>query len=973
MAERSKNVARIYQKLVRDRIPEIIRNHGKNPVFREVGGPELEKAVGMKLLEEAHELFNALKGAAREEVLKESADLFEIVLKALDLAGLGMSDLLLEREKRARERGGFSKGIFLECVGDPADNQDVRIKPGFIFSPVEPDGLLKLVKSELLRSKDAAIASAFYSPAILNLLIRDFTQFVQNGNRLRFLFSTMGNINRPDHLSHLQTVIPGVEVRAFHPPELPFDQTPPHFHPKIYLFQYPDDTGSVIIGSANFTEAGFRKNVEWSYFSSSEVNLPFDVNSPFKEAMLVFDRYWNDLSVPISDAFIAGYRKRFGSGAFQWSEIKKPPISTTDSIFEKQSTFGFGGQEEIQPNDAQREALSRLAAIRSQGGRKAAVVAATGIGKTFLAALDFKQSRSKRLLFVAHRENLVDAARESFQKILNDRFFGCVLGGGRNGVVPGSSVFAMVQTLSRDEHLKTFLPDAFDYIVVDEFHHSEAATYKKVLDHFTPAFFLGLTATPERMDGRDVLALCDYNIAFEVRLLEAISRGWLVPFQYYAIYDHTDYDQIAWRGTQYDESELSRALENDTRTAIVASNLRKYLPSTGKIKAIAFCSSISHARYTADTLTARHGIVSVALTGQDDEAKRREIIKRLKDEGDSLKVICTVDIFNEGIDIPVLTHVLFLRPTQSFTVFLQQLGRGLRQHRGKEFLVVLDFIGNFKKAHVAPLALRGYTSTEELIDKVKNWGKTDTLPDCCYLDADIEVQRIWDHEIKRIVDGELTLDERLKALYNEIKEDLGGASPSLLDFVGNSRNVDPYVFIRHFGGWLRTRFHCEDALRKDEEDILGTPAEDFLKHVEMDLNSTRSYKMVVLLGLTEIAGTRWSVDDIAEKFLSHYLKRPERMADYEDLAKSSDPRSFPLSKVKRKLKDMPLKFLSNKDSDHFIFDKKTGMFSPKPELAPFWERQDFRAMVRERAEFGLIRYFSRRANRNEGSGNRPLA
>ena len=969
MSDRRSASSLTYRKLVRDRVPHILRNEGKNPVTRELDNRELHKAVGSKILEESHELFRAWHEGRSEKILKESADVLEVMLRALELRGYDLQDLLAARDRHRLERGGFSRNIFLESVGD-TDNAHERTwdTPGFIFSPMDADGLLQLIKSELRQSRDAWIASAFYSPAVLNLLINDFSRFLESGNNLQVLLSTMGNINRPEHLAHLQSVLPGALVKVFHPPDVPLDQPPPHFHPKIYLFRHFDGNGSLIIGSANFTEAGFRKNIEWSYYSSGEVNLPFDGRSPFESAREVFRRYWEEMSTEVTAEFLDAYAKRWKKGtSFEPPSSEGMAETSEHGFFNDQSGYAA---TQISPNPAQRAALKKLAEFRQAGVRRASVIAATGVGKTFLAAFDFMQSGFTKLLFIAHRESLLHNARESFRKVMVDPSFGGFLGGGKNEVSPNGSLFAMIQTLRQPHQLERFDPQAFEYIVVDEFHHSEAVTYKRVLGHFNPRFLLGLTATPERLDGRDVLAFCDYNIAYEVRLLEAVDNGWLAPFQYYAVYDETDYDQLTWKGARYDEAELSRALENDTRTSIVATNLRKFLPWGNKTKALAFCSSVSHARYTAERLTNLHGIPSVALSGEDPEFTRQNVIQRLQADRDPLQVICTVDIFNEGIDIPELSHLLFLRPTQSFTVFLQQLGRGLRLCEGKEYLVVIDFVGNFRKAHVAPLALRGYTSGEHFARHIRDGKKMSAFPDACYVDADLDVTRIWDEEIRKIIKGELSRDELLKALYQEIKENLDGLSPSLLDFIGNSHDVDPYVFIRHFEGWLRTRLYCEEGLEGEELTLLDTPAEEFLKHIEMDLKPSKSYKMVVLLTLLHLSGTEWQVEDIARGFFNHYLTHPDRLHDYDELARSPHPHQFPLRKVVTKLNTMPLKFLSNQATDFFILDRKSGIFRLKPQLVDFWKQPAFKSMVKERVEFAMIRYFARRPH-EEGKGARP--
>ena len=604
----------IYQKLVRDRIPEIIRSHGKTPQTRILGQVEFKDAVAAKLLEETYELYSEWKRGNSNGILKESADVLEILLAALQEYGFSLNDLLEMRHSRELERGGFNEKIFLERVGESDFfAPDIQSHPVLIFNPNQQKRLIDVIRGEFAQSKTVWIASAFYSPGITNLLMADLENFLHQNGSLRILLSTMGNIVRPEYFTHLKTFLPDSDLRVFHPPDIPFDQNPPAFHVKTFLFRHASGSGSILIGSSNFTEAGFTRNVEWNYFSSGEVNLPFEGVSPFESAAEQFELYWNTSAVEVSQNFLEGYRKRF-----QISETDRRHISPGSAgLFEKQKGYGDRSVKPVSPNAAQKEVLANLARMRSHGITKAAVIAATGVGKTFLAAFDFRQSGCRRVLFIAHRENILFNARESFARIMPNHDFGTIMGGGNGFTETEGSVFAMIQTLSRENHLEKFSPEHFDYIVIDEFHHSEASSYQKILNYFKPAFLLGLTATPERMDGRDVLALCDYNIACEIRLMEAVDKGWLAPFQYYAVYDQTDYSQITWRGSRYDEAELDRALENDTRTEIIARNLLKYLPASGKIKALAFCSSIAHACYTARKLKDKHGIESIALTGAD--------------------------------------------------------------------------------------------------------------------------------------------------------------------------------------------------------------------------------------------------------------------------------------------------------------------------------------------------------------------
>jgi len=955
-----------YGKLIRDGIPEIIQADGKKYFSRKIEGSELKDAIGYKILEETYELFEEWKKQDKDGILKESADLLEIVLSGLSQYGIGLEELLEKRMQRQRSRGGFEKGIFLESVGGEIEsNRDALTKgPGLIFNPIEKNRLLDIIRSEFIKSDSVKIASAFYSPGVLNILIASFEQFINKGGRLKILLSTMGNITKPEYLSHLSRNVPGVEVKVFHPQGFSYDQAPPNFHPKIWLFQHQNQMGSMIIGSSNFTEAGFTRNVEWNYYSTGEVNLPFLPASPFQSGLEMFDHYWQKESVEITDEFLNGYRKRFNAAA-------SPPKNWVQPghVFDKVTDWGADDSVDdsvspnVEANGAQKEAIKNLSDMRSHGIQKAAVIAATGIGKTFLSAFDFLQSGSGRLLFIAHRENILMQARQSYRSVLGNSHFGVLLSGSEkidNMNNPG--VFAMIQTLMKPEHHRQFVPDHFDYIVMDEFHHAQAAGYRAVLNYFKPKFFLGLTATPERMDGRDVLKLCDYNVAYELRLLDAVGKGWLTPFQYFAVYDKTDYEQIKWTGTRYDENALTAALNNAARIEIVAHNLQKYLPSWGKIKAIAFCSSIAHADYTARQLSEKHQIPAIALTGSHSNQERTVAIRRLQNEQDNLQIICTVDIFNEGIDIPELSHVLLLRPTQSFTVFLQQLGRGLRRAADKEYLVVIDFVGNFKKVHVAPLALAGYNSTEAFRNSSKETSLNfilKQLPDNCYLNPDIEVQRIWDREIKQLM-APATTEARLKSLYLEIKDNLGISDPSILDVMINTCDVDPFMFIRHFKGWLRVRKFCEENFSTYENELIDTPGESFLYYIETSLNPTKSYKMVVLSIILKLPGTIWSVKTIAEHFLNFFLENNDKRWDYKALYEAKDPLNFNLNSVISHLERMPLHFLSNYDKDYFILDKTANTFALKEEIRPYWENFFFRELTIDRVDFLLARYFSRK-------------
>ena len=342
-------------------------------------------------------------------------------------------------------------------------------------------------------------------------------------------------------------------------------------------------------------------------------------------------------------------------------------------------------EEPPKPRPIQEEALRALAQTRSDGFRAGMVTMATGLGKTWLAAFDAARPEVTRVLFVAHREEILKQSRDVFRRVIPDASLGLYYGGEKRP--DAEIVFASVQTLSRN--LDRFAPDAFDYVFVDEFHHAAAASYRKVLDHFTPDFLVGLTATPDRMDGADLLALCADNLVFECDLIEGIRRDELVPFHYWGVPDPVDFEPIPWRNGKFDPAALEAAVETQER----AQSAFDEWQSRRGTRTLAFCVSTHHSDFMSDFFRAR-GIRCASVHSGQTSAPRHESIDALR-AGD-LEVIFAVDLFNEGLDVPDIDTVLMLRPTESPIVFLQQFGRGLRTQEGEGALTVIDFIGNHR-------------------------------------------------------------------------------------------------------------------------------------------------------------------------------------------------------------------------------------------------------------------------------------
>ena len=481
------------------------------------------------------------------------------------------------------------------------------------------------------------------------------------------------------------------------------------FHPKAYIFTSSSTgAGVALLGSSNLSRSGLRQGVEWNLRSESVGQLTDE-----------FTSLWNDdRSRPLTLEWLNEYSRRFEA---------RPQLKSADGV---PLTVAGSEATDAQPGPAtpspmQREAIAALEATRIEGHRAGLVVMATGLGKTWLAGFDSTRPEFGRVLFVAHREEILTQSRDVYRRIRPDGSL--TIYSGRERDHSGDVVFAGVQLLNR--HLDEFDPEEFDYIVVDEFHHASATTYRKVIGHFRPKFLLGLTATPDRADCADLLALCGDNLVFERGLRVGIAGGLLSPFHYRAIKDVADYAEIPWRNGRFDNEMLSAQLETRRRARQVLDEWRKLGGATRRT--LGFCCSITHAEFMADFFT-HAGVEAVAVHSGPGSASRIDSLDRLR-SGD-LSVIFTVDIFNEGVDVPAVDVVMMLRPTESGIVFQQQLGRGLRVAEHKQVLDVLDLVGNHKgflqKARML-LSLVGEqdTTDRDAVAKLRE-GLTDLPPGC---------------------------------------------------------------------------------------------------------------------------------------------------------------------------------------------------------------------------------------------------
>lgn len=535
------------------------------------------------------------------------------------------------------------------------------------------DTMLRAILHELRVSSSFVFSVAFVTPGAVATLKQALLDFRGSGT---IITSTYLGFNSPEAFEEL-LALPGIEVLLLNGPA-------EAFHAKGYLFQQGTGTAA-IIGSSNLTENALQRNHEWNVrFSALNGG---DIVGQLEQAV---DRQVARAE-PLTREWIDRYR-----------EVWVRPASPS-----RRASHLIPGADTIWPNAMQREALEQIDLLRSGGARRALVVSATGTGKTILAALDVSRVKPRRMLFVVHREQILDRAIHEFQRVLGadaDQF-GKWSGTSRQS--DRTYVFATIQTLSRPENLASIDAEAFDYVLIDEVHKAGADSYRRLLDHLRPAFLLGMTATPERTDAFSIFELFDYNLAYEIRLHKALEADMLAPFHYYGVTDYVDAD-----GAVVDEvTDLARLVAPE-RVHHLLHAIDTYARHGVPIRGLMFCSRTQEARELSHRLNActlrGQQLRTQVLTGEDSPADREAAVSRL--EHGELDYLLTVDIFNEGIDIPTINQVVMLRQTASSIVFTQQLGRGLRKAAGKDYLVVIDFIGNYAANFLIPLALFGDTS-----------------------------------------------------------------------------------------------------------------------------------------------------------------------------------------------------------------------------------------------------------------------
>lgn len=517
------------------------------------------------------------------------------------------------------------------------------------------------------------ISVAFVTTGGVAVLINSLIELEKRGIKGKILVSKYLNFSQPEALKKLLK-FKNIELKI---------ATKNNSHSKGYIFK-SKGYFNLIIGSSNLTQSALTTNKEWNLKVSATPTSGI-VNKVITE----FNSNFRD-GVEVTSEYILEYEKDYAK-QFLNSKEKKTYNDEDDN-------------QNVSPNSMQIEALNNLKKIREQNKNKALIISATGTGKTYLSAFDAKEFNAKKLLFVVHRRNIAEKSLVTFKQIFgNSRTMGIYSGNSKDR--DKDFLFATIQTISKKEHLETFDKNQFDYIVIDESHRSGAASYLRFINYFTPTFLLGMTATPERTDGNDIFTLFDHNIAYEIRLNRALEEEMLVPFHYYGISD-----LIINQEQQEDHTQFNTIKKSD-RAKEILTKAEYYGSDNGITRGLVFCSKNNDSDFLSDYFNS-NGYKTISLSGKNSEEERKLAIELLEsdDLNEKIDYIFTVDIFNEGIDIPKVNQILMVRPTTSAIIFIQQLGRGLRKLTTKSYLTVLDFIGNYNNNYLIPIALYGDSS-----------------------------------------------------------------------------------------------------------------------------------------------------------------------------------------------------------------------------------------------------------------------
>lgn len=630
------------------------------------------------------------------------------------------------------------------------------LQPQIIYNDYNSgSNLLVELLQELQTCKRFYFAIAFITQSGL-ICLKECLKCLQEKNITGDILTTdYLYFNHPKALQELQQY-PNLNIRIY---------TKENFHIKGYIFEQ-NDYYTLIVGSNNLTQTALKANKEWSLKINSLANGALIHNT-----LSQFQQMWQE-AIPLTDIWLKQYTDKYHS----LQKLKRQFATAQENI----------STNDIAPNKMQQEALKALEKLQQDNKHKALLISATGTGKTYLSAFAVKKAKPKRLLFLAHREQILKQACKTFAKIIPDIQYGILSANHKDFHKP--YLFATINMLSKEENLTQFAPTHFDYIIIDETHRAGASSYLKILNYFQPQFLLGMTATPERTDGFDIYQLFDHNIAYEIRLNQAMQENLLCPFHYFGITDITVDDQ------EINDNSTFNDLTTDARVTHIINQSQYYGFSGERLRGLIFCSHIEEAQILSQKFNER-GFHTIALSGKDSQETRTNAIHKLeqKERSTGLDYIFTVDIMNEGIDIPAINQIIMLRPTKSAIIFVQQLGRGLRKYPQKDYVVILDFIGNYQNNFMIPIALSGDISYNK--DNIRHYVAEGNR--FIFGSSTIHFDKIARQKIYQAIDSAKLSDTALlKNEYLQLKQKLGKI-PSIFDF-SQFGSIDILKFLDKF-------------------------------------------------------------------------------------------------------------------------------------------------------------------------------
>ena len=774
----------------------------------------------------------------------------------------------------------------------------------------DEDPLLPHLLAHIDLAEQVDFAVAFTLDSGVRHIKPRLQELLDRGGKVRFLTGDYLGVTEPRALLSLLDLKGDIDLRVYQVQQN-------SFHLKAYIFHNNQNEGVALVGSSNLSDMALRKGLEWNYrVITTRDRAGYNDTATAFEAL-----FQHPATVPLDHSWVDNYKKN-------WKPVE-PKIA--------------GEQAEEpepppKPYDVQQEAMDSLQSSRQEGNQAGLVVLATGLGKTWLSAFDSDREEFQRILFVAHREEILTQARETFRRVHPDVRLGDYTGQEKD--VDAQIIFASVQTLSRAQHLRAFETTAFDYIVMDEFHHASARTCRKIIDYFEPQFLLGLTATPERTDGGDLLQLCQENLVYKCDLVEGIQRDLLCPFHYFGVPDDIDYAQIPWRSGKFGEKELTEHWATQAR----AQNVFEQHEGKAGSRTLAFCCSQLHADFMKQYFRQRDIRAAVVHSGVNSDP-RTASLEQLRDG--KLDIVFSVDMFSEGLDMPNVDTVMMLRPTESRLLWLQQLGRGLRKSEGKEYLTVLDYIGNHKSFLGKSEALLeifftfepGYQSLREQFRKIRN-GELE-LPPGCEITYDLEVIDVLEK-----LTGKKPSSDALVSFYENF-QDRHGIRPTAAQTFHEGYN--PKLAKDEYGSWFHMVKHLaglsdvQQAVLSDER--LG----EFLVELETT-RMTRSYKMLTLMAMlnADAFPGDMRIDDLAQGF-ARLVQRSARLAADVSVPVDDTPA------LKRLIVENPIKAWTD-STEYFNYESEVFGFNFEVQEE---HREGFQELVRELVDWRLSDYLSR--------------